>query len=63
VAWVDAQRQEDLYTTAIGEAEMLYGIALLPPGRRRDDLQRAAKPGNRPVWRTYRSPRSRGPET
>lgn len=41
VAWADAQRQEDLYTTAIGETEMLYGIALLPPGRRWDDLKRA----------------------
>jgi predicted nucleic acid-binding protein len=42
VAWADAQASDDLYTTAITEAEMLYGLALLPTGRRRDDLQRAA---------------------
>lgn len=42
VEWADAQPQETLYTTAITEAEMLYGVALMEPGRRRNDLQRAA---------------------
>ncbi|MDQ2801161.1 MAG: PIN domain-containing protein, partial [Pseudomonadota bacterium] len=41
VAWADAQPIESLHTTAISEAEMLYGVAILPSGRRRDDLRRA----------------------
>ena len=41
VAWANAQRIEDLYTTAITESEMLYGLACVPAGRRHDSLQRA----------------------
>lgn len=41
VAWADAQRAADLFTTAITEAEMRFGLALLPAGRRRSDLSRA----------------------
>jgi predicted nucleic acid-binding protein len=32
-----------MYATSIGEAELLYGIALLPPGRRRESLHRAVR--------------------
>jgi len=41
VAWANAQRIEDLYTTAITESEMLYGLACMPTGRRQDSLRRA----------------------
>lgn len=41
VAWADAQRSESLHATAISEAELLYGVAILPPGRRREDLRRS----------------------
>lgn len=41
VAWANAQRAADLFTTAITEAEMRFGLALLPEGRRRADLSRA----------------------
>ena len=34
--WFD--RQEDLYTTAITQAEMFYGLERMPKGRRRDEL-------------------------
>ena len=34
--WFD--RQVDLYTTAITQAEMLYGLERMPKGRRRDEL-------------------------
>jgi predicted nucleic acid-binding protein len=37
-AWVDAQKRTDLYTTTIMQAEILYGVACLAPGRRRDAL-------------------------
>lgn len=37
-AWAAAQPQASLYTTSISRAEILYGIAALPQGRRRDDL-------------------------
>lgn len=30
------------YTTALTRAEILYGIALLPPGRRRNQFEQAA---------------------
>ena len=41
VAWADAQPIQTLHATTVSEAEMLYGVALLPAGRRRDDLRRA----------------------
>lgn len=41
VEWV-AQRQSELFTTAITAAEILYGIERLPDGRRRDLLRRTA---------------------
>lgn len=41
IAWADRQSAEKLYATAIGAAEMLFGLTLLPPGRRREALHRA----------------------
>lgn len=41
VAWANAQRAADLFTTVITEAEMRFGLALLPAGCRRSDLSRA----------------------
>ena len=35
-AWVAAQPRTALYTTSINRAEILYGVAALPSGRRRD---------------------------
>ncbi len=43
VAWADEQRTEELYAAAITEAELLYGLALLPAGRRKDALTRAVE--------------------
>jgi predicted nucleic acid-binding protein len=43
VAWVDAQPARDLFITTITQAEILCGLALLPPGRRRDALTTPAK--------------------
>lgn len=36
--WVDQQLRRDLFLTAISEAELRYGIEILPEGRRRDAL-------------------------
>jgi toxin FitB len=41
-AWVAAQSPQTLFTTAINQAEILAGIALLPKGKRRDQLTEAA---------------------
>ena len=41
-AWVLAQRHHELRITAITVAEILYGIARLPNGRRKDTLRAAA---------------------
>lgn len=40
--WVLIQPASTLFTTSICQAEILYGLALLPKGRRRADLSQAA---------------------
>jgi len=35
VAWLDAQHVETLYLTAVTLAELRYGVAVLPDGRRK----------------------------
>jgi toxin FitB len=42
-AWVAAQPRAELYTTSVSKAEILYGIAALPDGRRRAALAVAAE--------------------
>lgn len=41
--WLGAQPVTSLFVTAVTQAEILYGLALLPRGRRRDDLLAAAR--------------------
>jgi len=43
VQWLDEQSADELYITAMTEAEIRYGIAILPAGRRRDSLFAAAE--------------------
>jgi toxin FitB len=42
-AWWSRQAPSTVFTTAVSEAEILYGIALLPQGKRRTGLQEAAE--------------------
>ena len=42
-AWVRKQPATDLFTTSITEAEIFYGIELLPRGKRREGLLAAAE--------------------
>jgi toxin FitB len=42
LAWLQRHSGNDVYTTAITVAEIQYGIARLPAGRRRDALLQAA---------------------
>ena len=42
LAWVDEQRASSLFLSAISQAEVLYGIALLPEGRRKQGIAEAA---------------------
>lgn len=44
VGWLAAQPVLSVFTTAVSEAEILYGLALLPEGRRRRDLEQAIRP-------------------
>jgi toxin FitB len=37
--WMRAESLQSLFTTAISEAELWLGVALLPPGRRRELLE------------------------
>lgn len=41
--WFDRQVPEALHFNAVGEAELRFGVALLPAGRRRDDLMAAVE--------------------
>ena len=40
-AWLAAQDGASVYFTAVGEAELRHGVAILPAGRRRDALAQA----------------------
>ncbi|GAA4385986.1 type II toxin-antitoxin system VapC family toxin [Tsukamurella soli] len=41
VDWLDAQSIDTLYLTTITVGELRYGVAAMPPGRRRDGLRHA----------------------
>lgn len=40
--WMDDQPAASLYVTSITQAEILYGVHLLPKGKRRDGVEKAA---------------------
>jgi predicted nucleic acid-binding protein len=42
LGWLHQQDSAELFTTAVTAAEIRYGIARLPEGRRKNDLARAA---------------------
>ena len=41
--WLAAQPATSLYTTAVTQAEILHGVLLLPAGRRRSAIEKAAE--------------------
>jgi toxin FitB len=41
--WWSQQHSSDIFTTTVTMAEILYGIELLPKGRRRDSLRNEAE--------------------
>ncbi|MFO7846287.1 MAG: type II toxin-antitoxin system VapC family toxin [Balneolaceae bacterium] len=43
VSWTESQLSSELFIASITQSEILYGIALLPDGKRKDSLQLAAK--------------------
>jgi predicted nucleic acid-binding protein len=43
LAWMSLQPPDDLFISTISMAEILFGIELLPKGKRRDDLLREAE--------------------
>lgn len=44
MAWMAEQPMAGVFTTTLTQAEIFYGLALLPEGRRRDALMAAARP-------------------
>lgn len=42
-AWMARENADSLFTTAVTEAEILLGVAILPNGRRKLDLENAAQ--------------------
>ena len=43
MAWIDAIPGATVFLSAVTQAEILYGVALVPEGKRRDGLTRAAR--------------------
>jgi toxin FitB len=43
LAWFRRQGAVDLFTTAVCQAEILVGVAMLPNGRRKSDLEAVAR--------------------
>lgn len=41
--WIGTYRATNLFITALTQAEILYGLELLPEGKRRTDLKQAAQ--------------------
>lgn len=41
--WVAQQQTKNIFTTAITQAEILYGIALIPSGKRQNELSNTAQ--------------------
>lgn len=41
--WMIRERGRGLFTTAVSEAEIIYGITILPDGRRKRELEVAAQ--------------------
>jgi len=44
LAWIARQAMAGLFTTTLTQAEIYYGLALLPEGRRRETLLAAVQP-------------------
>ncbi|GEO98974.1 type II toxin-antitoxin system VapC family toxin [Methylobacterium haplocladii] len=44
LAWIGDQPSTGLFTTTLTQAEVFYGLSLLPTGRRRTDLVQFARP-------------------
>ncbi|MXW16620.1 MAG: type II toxin-antitoxin system VapC family toxin [Gemmatimonadetes bacterium] len=40
-AWIAERDAQDMYLTAVSEAELLYGVAIMPHGKRRSALEAA----------------------
>ena len=40
--WLDQWQDSDVYITSVTESEIRYGVALVPAGKRRTELQRFA---------------------
>ena len=43
IAWIEARATTSLFTTTITQAEILYGIRLMPSGKRRSEIEEAAR--------------------
>ncbi|MBN8897688.1 MAG: type II toxin-antitoxin system VapC family toxin [Rhodospirillales bacterium] len=41
--WIVRQQSEELFTAAVCQAEILSGLAVMPSGRRRTELEEAAR--------------------
>lgn len=41
--WIESQPSDDLFTAAVCQAEILSGLAIMPGGRRRAELEAAAR--------------------
>ncbi len=42
ITWIEARATASLFTTTVTQAEILYGIRLMPSGKRRSEIEEAA---------------------
>ena len=52
--WIAERNAQDMYLTAVSEAELLYGVAIMPTGKRRHALEAAMTRGAVLVTRNVR---------
>jgi predicted nucleic acid-binding protein len=43
MVWIDAQPMSSVFLSSVSQGEILYGVGLVPPGKRRDGLLHAAR--------------------
>jgi predicted nucleic acid-binding protein len=51
LAWIDALPRAELFFTSVTQAELLYGVALLPAGKRREAVARALDAASEQLFR------------
>ena len=52
LTWLDTQPTESIWTTTVTLFEIRFGLAVLPPGKRRTALELTSSGSSRKAWNT-----------